>query len=111
MSQELEQEKNTNNQIRDMQSKVEVDLKKQVGDLQTKLNSSLVGRQSESEMYQEAMLKTQKLEKTLGELNAKVKKFSIFSYIASFSHFTREPINCFCDNMWYFKGKSCLNYL
>ena len=37
--------------------KVESDLKRQVADLNERLSSAMVGRQSESEMYEEAVLK------------------------------------------------------
>ncbi len=70
---ELEQRLNKSSQMLEMQSKVEGDLRRQLGDLNEKLSSAMVGRQSESEMYAEAMSNATRLEKTVTELNAKVR--------------------------------------
>ena len=68
MKKDLEQK----DSMKDMQKQVESVLKKQISDLQTRLNSTMVGRQSESEMYEEAVMKATHLETTVSELNAKV---------------------------------------
>ena len=59
-------------QIQSVHLKQESDLKKQIGDLKGKLDSATYGRRAESEMYEEAMVKTQRMETTVNELNAKV---------------------------------------
>ena len=61
-----------NAQIQSVHLKQESDLKKQIGDLKGKLDSATYGRRAESEMYEEAMVKTQRMETTVNELNAKV---------------------------------------
>jgi chromosome segregation ATPase len=71
--QELEQKSSTSARILEMQSKVETDLKKQVAELKGEHKSAMVGRQAESEMYEEAMMKTAKLENAVTEMNEKVK--------------------------------------
>jgi hypothetical protein len=55
------------------QSKVEEVFKRQNSELQAKLDSANQGRQSESEMAQDALKKTSQLERTVSEVNAKVK--------------------------------------
>ena len=52
-------------------SKVESDLKRQVTDLNERLSSAMVGRQSESEMYEEAVLKASRMENAVTELEAR----------------------------------------
>ena len=61
-----------NAQLQSIHAKQESDLKKQICDLKAKLESANCGRQAESEMYEEAMVKTQRLETMVNELNAKV---------------------------------------
>ena len=61
-----------NAQLQSIHAKQESDLKKQIIDLKAKLESANCGRQAESEMYEEAMVKTQRLETMVNELNAKV---------------------------------------
>ena len=72
-----------NAQLQSIHAKQESDLKKQIIDLKAKLESANCGRQAESEMYEEAMVKTQRLETMVNELNAKVchHDFSEFSEI------------------------------
>ena len=55
------------------QSKVEEVLKKQVSELQFKLDSACQGRKAESEMAQEALTKSSQMERSVLELNAKLK--------------------------------------
>ena len=50
---------------------MESDLKRQVADLNERLSSSMVGRQSESEMYEEAVLKASRMENAVTELEAR----------------------------------------
>ena len=52
----------------------EVRLKDEVNSLKGKLDSSLVGRKSESEMYEEAILRANDMEKSVNEMNAQVSK-------------------------------------
>ncbi len=54
-------------------SRVEEVLQKQIHELQTKLDSAHKGRQSESEMAQEALKKSSQLERSVLELQAKLK--------------------------------------
>ena len=61
-----------NAQIQSIHLKQESDLKKQISDLKGKLDSATYGRRAESEMYEEAMVKTQRMETMVGEFNAKV---------------------------------------
>ena len=61
-----------NAQLQSSHAKQESELKKQISDLKAKLESANCGRQAESEMYEEAMVKTQRLETMVNELNAKV---------------------------------------
>ena len=61
-----------NAQIQSSHLKQQCDLKKQISDLKAKLDSVTYGRRAESEMYEEAMVKTQRLETMANELNAKV---------------------------------------
>ena len=61
-----------NAQIQSSHLKQQCDLKKQISDLKAKLDSITYGRRAESEMYEEAMVKTQRLETMANELNAKV---------------------------------------
>ena len=68
-------------QLQSIHAKQESDLKKQISDLKLKLDSANCGRQAESEMYEEAMVKTQRLETMVNELNAKVDHFYIFETI------------------------------
>ena len=69
LSQEFEKSEFRNNK----QSKVEEVLKKQVAELQSKLDSAHQGREAESEMAQEALKKTSQLERSITELTAKLK--------------------------------------
>ena len=57
-----------------MQSKVEDDLRMQVSDLAKKLNATLVGCRSESEMHGESVLKVMEYEKIAGELQNTVQE-------------------------------------
>ena len=61
-----------NVQIQSAHLKQESDLKKQICDLKGKLESATYGRRAESEMYEEAMVKTQRMETKVNELDAKV---------------------------------------
>ena len=69
LSQEFEKSEFRNNK----QSKVEEVLKKQVAELQSKLDSAHQGREAESEMAQEALTKASQMERSVLELNAKLK--------------------------------------
>ena len=69
---ELEQKESAHAQMTEMQRQVESVLKKQVSELQTRIASGREGRQSESQMYEEAVIKSTRLETTLEELNATV---------------------------------------
>ena len=60
------------NQMKVMQDKIENDMKKQITDLQSRIESNNIGRNSESEMYQESLLKTAQLDRTVSELEAKM---------------------------------------
>merc|ERR1719206_665036 len=51
--------------LSDMQSKVEGDLKKQVNCLNQKLDATIVGCRSESEMHEESLLKVSMLERSI----------------------------------------------
>lgn len=59
-------------QLSQMHSVVEADLRKQIASLESRLSSSMVGRQSESEMFQEAIMKAAHMEKATTEMKAKV---------------------------------------
>ena len=61
-----------NAQLQSSHLKQQCDLKKQISDLKAKLDSVTYGRRAESEMYEEAMVKTQRLETMVNESNAKV---------------------------------------
>ena len=71
-----------NAQLQSAGLKQETDLKKHISDLKGKLDSATHGRRAESEMYEESMAKTQRLETIMNELNAKVTLF----YHKNFSH-------------------------
>ena len=71
-----------NAQLQSAGLKQENDLKKHISDLKGKLDSATHGRRAESEMYEESMAKTQRLETIMNELNAKVTLF----YHNNFSH-------------------------
>ena len=71
-----------NAQLQSAGLKQENDLKKHISDLKGKLDSATHGRRAESEMYEESMAKTQRLETIMNELNAKV----ILFYHKNFSH-------------------------
>ena len=62
---------------------VEEVLKRQMAALQTRFDSSMEGRQAESEMYEEAMVRSAHLEVTVKELAAKV-SFLVHGHIYSF---------------------------
>ena len=64
-----------NAQLQSAGLKQENDLKKHISDLKGKLDSATHGRRAESEMYEESMAKTQRLETIMNELNAKVTSF------------------------------------
>ena len=64
-----------NAQLQSAGLKQENDLKKHISDLKGKLDSATHGRRAESEMYEESMSKTQRLETIMNELNAKVTSF------------------------------------
>ena len=72
-----------NAQLQSAGLKQENDLKKHISDLKGKLDSATHGRRAESEMYEESMAKTQRLETIMNELNAKVTSF----YHENFSHY------------------------
>ncbi len=59
-----------------LHSKVEHVLKKQLADLRLQFDSSVQGRQAESEMCEEAMERSSFLERTVTELTAKVNKLA-----------------------------------
>lgn len=80
--------------MKDMQKQVESVLKKQISDLTTRLNSTMVGRQSESEMYEEAVMRATHLETTVTELNAKVSaSFGSWEEMPLFSSFLSLTCN------------------
>ena len=69
LTQEFEKSESRNTK----QSKIEEVLKKQVAELQFKLDSACQGRKAESEMAQEALTKSSQMERSVLELNAKLK--------------------------------------
>ncbi len=69
-----------------MQGQVEGVLKMQVATLKDRLESSMEGRQAESEMADEAVVKAVKLENHLEELTEKVHYF--YSYLILCNIFT-----------------------
>ncbi|XP_059082572.1 restin homolog [Tigriopus californicus] len=74
--QDLERKETKNAQIQDARNKLEVDLRNQIASLTSKLNTTMVGRESESQMYEQAIMKANHLENTLKELDAKTKTLS-----------------------------------
>ncbi len=68
----LEKKKEATAQATAMQGKVQDVLKMQMADLRNRLDSSLEGRQAESEMYDEAVVKAVRMENHVEELTAKV---------------------------------------
>ena len=54
---DLSRKEETQRKLSNMQLKVEEDLKKEVSSLSQKLNSTIVGYRSESEMYEQSLLK------------------------------------------------------
>ena len=85
---ELEQREAAHAQVTEMQHQVEAVLKRQVTELQGRIASGVEGRQSESQMYEDAVVKAAHLEKTVTELSAKVRtKGSLKNY------FTRDMEN------------------
>jgi len=69
---EVEKKETTNKQILDRQLSIENDLKKEVENLQSKLQSAKMGYQAESEMYQESLEKFAQQERCITELEAKL---------------------------------------
>ena len=65
----------------ELQSRKEADLKRQLAEAKARLDSAMVGRQSESEMYEEAILKAAGLEKSAVEINAQVKEWDEFKTV------------------------------
>jgi len=61
----LEKKEEVHRKLSDMQSKVEGDLKKQVNCLNQKLDATIVGCRSESEMHEESLLKVSMLERSI----------------------------------------------
>ena len=68
----LKREAEKRNFADEHRDKKEEGMKKELMKLKGKLDTSLIGRQSESEMYDEAIVKAANMEKTVAELNAKV---------------------------------------
>jgi len=62
---DLEKRDEVHRKLSDMQSKVEGDLKKQVNCLNQKLDATIVGCRSESEMHEESLLKVSMLERSI----------------------------------------------
>ena len=62
---DLEKKEEVHYKLSDMQSKVEGDLKKQVNCLNQKLDATIVGCRSESEMHEESLLKVSMLERSI----------------------------------------------
>jgi len=62
---DLEKRDEVHRKLSDMQSKVEGDLKKQVNCLSQKLDATIVGCRSESEMHEESLLKVSMLERSI----------------------------------------------
>ena len=54
---DLSKREQTQRKLTDMQLKVEEDLKREVNSLSQKLNSTILGYRSESEMYEQSLLK------------------------------------------------------
>ena len=69
MSQEIEKSESRSSK----HTKLEEVLQKQINELQTKLDSANKGRQAESEMAEEALEKSTQLERSVTELQAKLK--------------------------------------
>jgi len=62
---DFEKKDEVHRKLSDMQSKVEGDLKKQVNCLNQKLDATIVGCRSESEMHEESLLKVSMLERSI----------------------------------------------
>merc|ERR1719309_1487211 len=62
---DLEKKDEVHRKLSDMQSKVEGDLKRQVDCLNQKLDATIVGCRSESEMHEESLLKVSMLERSI----------------------------------------------
>eukprot|EP00092_Neocalanus_flemingeri_P060393 GFUD01072374.1.p1 GENE.GFUD01072374.1~~GFUD01072374.1.p1 ORF type:complete len:2138 (-),score=539.44 GFUD01072374.1:426-6839(-) len=62
---DLEKKEEVHRKLSDMQSKVEGDLKKQVNCLNQKLDTTIVGCRSESEMHEESLLKVSMLDRSI----------------------------------------------
>jgi len=69
---DIEKKEATNKQILERQLAIESDLKREVENLQGKLQSAKMGFQAESEMYQESLEKFAQQERCITELEAKV---------------------------------------
>merc|ERR1719192_3107637 len=67
---EVEKKEEVHRKLSLMQSKVEEDLRRQVGGLSQKLEDTLVGCRSESEMHGESVLKASELERQIGSMQS-----------------------------------------
>lgn len=54
---DMEKREETHRKFSNMQNKIEEDLKREISSLNQKLNSTIAGSRSESEMYEESLLK------------------------------------------------------
>ena len=63
-----EKKEETHRKVSNMASKVEEDLRREVNSLNQKLNSTIAGHKSESEMYEEALLKVTIISNTTHKL-------------------------------------------
>ena len=69
-TEDVEKKEEVHRRLSVMQSKVEEDLRRQVGGLSQKLEDTLVGCRSESEMHGESVLKASELERQIGSLQS-----------------------------------------
>ena len=69
-NEDVEKKEEVHRKLSLMQSKVEEDLRRQVGGLSQKLEDTLVGCRSESEMHGESVLKASELERQIGSLQS-----------------------------------------
>ena len=67
---DVEKKEEVHRRLSVMQNKVEEDLRRQVGGLSQKLEDTLVGCRSESEMHGESVLKASELERQIGSLQS-----------------------------------------
>ena len=69
-NEDVEKKEEVHRKLSLMQSKVEEDLRRQVGGLSQKLEATLVGCRSESEMHGESVLQASELERQIGSLQS-----------------------------------------